>query len=74
MDSGFGRLVMVIYYYHVQFYIATKGGNVLVGVVTNVHSFRNIVLDSLTVLIKDMIVLDLFLHYFGKGIQEFTKP
>ena len=65
---------MVIYYHHVLFYITMKYNNVLVGVVPNVHSFRDIILDSFTVLIKDMVVPDLFLHYLGKGIQEFTKP
>ena len=65
---------MVIYYHHVLFYITMKYNNFLVGVVPNVHSLRDIVLDSFTVLIKDMVVPDLFLHYLGKGIQEFTKP
>ena len=65
MDSGFGRLGMVIYYHRVRFYIVTKGGNFLVGVVPNVHSFCNIVLDIFAVLIKDMIITDIFLHYLG---------
>ena len=46
----------------------------MVGVVPNVHSFRDLVLDSFTVLIEDMIVLDLFLNSLGKGIQELMKP
>ena len=46
----------------------------MVGVVPNVHSFRNLVLDSFTVLIEDMIVPEIFLNYLGQGIQEFTKP
>ena len=65
---------MVLYYPHVQFYTVTKGGNVLVRVVPNVHSFSNLVLNSFTVLIKDIIIPYLFLHYLGQGIQEFTKP
>ena len=50
-----------------------KGVNVLVRVVPIVHLFCDLVLDSFAVLIKDMIIPDLFLHYLGQGIQEFTK-
>ena len=64
---------MVIYYHYVLFYIADKGGNVLVGVVPNFNSFRDIFLNIFAVLIEDMIVPYLFLHYLGQCIQEFTK-
>ena len=65
---------MVIYYHHVLFYIVTKGGNILFGVVPNFYSFHDIVLNSFMVIIKDMIIPDLFLHSLGQGTQEFTKP
>ena len=74
MDSVFNIMGMVLYYHHVLFYIATKGGNVLAGVVPNVHSFWDILLDSFTVIIKGIIFTDLFFNSPGQGIQEFTKP
>ena len=64
----------MLYYHYVQFYIANTDGNVLVGVIPIFHSFRDIALNSFAVLIKDMIIPDLFFHSLGQGIQEFTKP
>ena len=74
MDSVFCRLVMVLSCHHVRLYIMTKGRNVLVRVVTNVHFFRNLVLDFFAVLIENMIISVLFINSLGQGIQEFTKP
>ena len=65
---------MVLYYQHVQFYINPKGDNILAVVVTNVHSFCDLVLDILAVLIKDIIVPELFLHFLGQGIHKLTIP
>ena len=62
LESDFGRLGIVLYHHCVLFYITVKGGNILVGVVPNVHYFRNLVLDSFAVLMEKMIVTDLFLH------------
>ena len=73
MDYVFGRLGIVLYYHHVQFYILKKGGNVLVGVIPNVHSFRDLVLDNFVVIIKYMIITEIFLRSLGQGIQEFKN-
>ena len=54
-------------------YIMMKGGNVLVRVIKNVYSFRNIVIDIFVVFIKDTIISNLFLHYLMQGIKEFKN-
>ena len=46
----------------------------MIGVVPNVHSFRDIFLGRFALIIKGVIIPDLFLHSLGKGVQDFKKP